>query len=111
MADFSRPKSAILTILKALNLVLENVQSFQKFKIKNCSKSQNGSFCSFKMTRIDLTQNLSDRKILKFPHCVFPIRLARSICLAILIFVVILREIEGKMCAYLTKSGYKAFNL
>ena len=31
------------------------------------------------MTKIDFTQILSGRNILKFPHCVFPIRLPRSV--------------------------------
>ena len=57
------------------NFVLENVKSFQKFKIQSFSNGQNCSFWAFKMTKLDFTSNLSGRKILKFPHCVFPIRL------------------------------------
>ena len=32
-----------------------------------------------KMTKIDFTQNLSGRKILQFSHCVFRIKLPRSV--------------------------------
>ena len=30
---------------------------------------QNGSFWTPKITEIDFMENLSDRKIMKFPHC------------------------------------------
>ena len=37
------------------------------------------AFWGFKITKIDFTQNLSGRKVLEFRHCMFPIRLPRSV--------------------------------
>ena len=85
LADFRRSKTAVFTILEVLNfdfwkkVAIENVKSAHKHKIQSCSNGQNGSFWSFKMTKIVFTQNLSGRKILKFPHFVVPIRLPRSV--------------------------------
>ena len=61
------------------NFTLKNVKNIQNFKIQSFSNGPNGSFWGFKMTKMDFMLNLSDRKILKFPHCVFPIRLPRSV--------------------------------
>ena len=85
LADFRGSKPVKSTILEALNFdffgnfTLENVKNIQKFKIQSCSYGQIVSFLSFKMTNIDFTYNLSGRKILKFPHCAFPIRLPKSV--------------------------------
>ena len=35
---------------------------------------QNGSFWASKIPEIDFTENLSDKKILKIPHCVCDMR-------------------------------------
>ena len=84
-ADFRRSKTAILTILKALNFVfwknfiLGNVKSSQNFNIRSYSNGQNGSYWCFKMTKIDFMWNLGGKKILKFPHFVFPNRLPKSV--------------------------------
>ena len=48
-------------------------------KIQSCSNNQNGCFLGFKMIKINFTQNMSGRKMLTFPHCVFPIRLPQSV--------------------------------
>ena len=61
LTDFRSSKSAILTILEALN-----AKNYQKIKIHSCSNSLNGSFLGFKMTKIDFTENSSGIKILKF---------------------------------------------
>ena len=53
LADFTGSKTAILTILEALNFefwknfTLENVTNSQKFKIQSCPNGQNGRFWSF----------------------------------------------------------------
>ena len=50
LADFRRSRTAVLTIMEALNFdfwknfTLENVKSSQKFKIQSYSNGQNGSF-------------------------------------------------------------------
>ena len=82
---FQKVKNAISTILEASNFdfwkifTLENVKTPQKFKFQSCSNGQSGSFWVFKITKIDFTQNLSSRKILKFLHWVFPIRMSGSV--------------------------------
>ena len=58
---------------------LNNVKNSKKFKIQNCSSSQNGRFWVVKLTKIDFTLNLSAKKILKCPHSEFPIRLPRTV--------------------------------
>ena len=61
LADFRRPKTAILTILEALNLDLWEFLHFkmskncQKFESQKWSNGQNGSFWFFNMTKIDFT--------------------------------------------------------
>ena len=58
LAVLWRLKTAVLTIFTALNFefwknsTLEDVKSFQKSIIQSCS---NGSFCSFKKTKIDIS--------------------------------------------------------
>ena len=50
----------------------------------------------------------------EYPQSNIPIRLPGLLtmyCNVVFSVIQVLREIEGKMCAYLTKSGYKAFNL
>ena len=85
LTDIRKTKNAALTIWVAYNFdFLEkfhiwNVKTPQKFNTKSYSNSQNGSFLGFKMTKIDFTYIMSGRKILKFPNCVFPIRLPRSV--------------------------------
>ena len=85
-ADYRRSKTAILTILQAVNFeyiwitfTLENVKNSQKFKIQSCSNDKNGSLWVFQWPKLISYQNLIGRKILKFPNCVFPIRLPRSV--------------------------------
>ena len=57
LTDF-RSKTVGLTILKALNFefwknfMLENVKSFQNFKIQSCSDGQNGSFEASKSPKL-----------------------------------------------------------
>ena len=63
LVDFRRSKTAVLTILEALNFdfwknfTLENVKSPQIFKIQSCWNGQNGSFWGSKWP------NLISRKI------------------------------------------------
>ena len=40
----------------------------------SAQNGKNGIFRTSGCSRIDFTQNLSDRKIMKFPHCVLPVR-------------------------------------
>jgi len=41
----------------------------QKLKFRVFKVAKNGIFRSSRTSKIDFTQNLSDRKMLKFPHC------------------------------------------
>ena len=65
-------KSAIFTHLEALNFDLyeflhfSDAEIYQINKIQNPQNGQNDSFKSFRFSKIDFTQNLSDR----FPHFV-----------------------------------------
>ena len=74
--DSGSVKSAILTHVEALNFDSHEFLHFLKTEIyqikeiqspKNCKTS---SFRTFAFSKIDFTQNLSDSKIMKFPHCV-----------------------------------------
>ena len=63
------------------------------------------------MTQIDLTQNLSGRKILKFPHCVFPIRLPRSVIKQIILTILSFHlEGESRPLFYTTRFGKRKRN-
>ena len=68
-------KSAILTQLVALNLdFYEFLHSMNAeiYHVKKFRAPQNGKNCSFRTStyilKIDFTQNMNDRKIMKFRH-------------------------------------------
>ena len=74
---------SILRILELQNLPLEalnfdfyeflhflKAEIYQFNKIQSPFIGQNGSFCISTILKIDFKQNLSDRKVMKFPHCV-----------------------------------------
>ena len=69
-------KYAILSQLKALNFDLYDFlhfwksENYQINKIQSPWNGKNGNFTTSTFSKIDLTENLNDRKILKFPHCV-----------------------------------------
>ena len=84
LADFRRSIIAVLTILGfefwfLVKFHTLQCQNSQKFKSQINSNNQNGSFWGSKMTKIDFTWNLSIRKVPKFPHSKFTIRLPRSV--------------------------------
>ena len=64
LADFRKAKTAVLTIMEALNFdfrknfTLENIKSCRNSKIQSQSNDQSGSFRGFKMTKIDWEKNL-----------------------------------------------------
>ena len=70
--DFRRLKIAILTILEALNIdfwknfTLENVKTFQKFKILNCSNGQDDSFWASKWSKLISRKIWMSEKSLNF---------------------------------------------
>ena len=43
---------------------------YQMNKIKSPKMAKIGRFITSRFSKIDFMQNLSDRKIMKFPHCV-----------------------------------------
>ena len=56
LVNFWRSKTAVFTILEALNFDLRKkftLQNFQKFKIQICTNGQNGSSWGFEMTKIN----------------------------------------------------------
>jgi len=69
-------KSAILTHLEALNFDFYEFLHFlkaeidQKLRCRVSKLAKSGIFRTSSMSKNDFTQNLSDRKMLKFPHCV-----------------------------------------
>ena len=71
---------------------------------------QNCRTCDSRISKIDFTENLSDRKILKFPHCVYFLFLSKSVqyCKACLN----LGNIDKRMhaCGELIKGQYFAFS-
>ena len=63
---------ATLGALKMSNLVnycLQRVQDCLKIKIQSLEMCEIGRFCTSRIPKIDFMENLSDRKMLKFPHC------------------------------------------
>ena len=75
LRDFRGAKSAIFAHLEALYFSFCKIVHFLKAETYQINRfrasklSKNGSFCSNRFSKIEFTQNLSDRKILKFPHC------------------------------------------
>ena len=61
------------------DLVKLSPTKMQKFKASECVKMVH-RFCKSRIPRIHFTQKLSDRKIMKFPHC----ELATLQCISIL---------------------------
>ena len=74
--DSQSAKSAILTHLEAPDfdffgfLQFLKDEIYQNNKIPSLKKRKNGRFTTSRLSKIEFTQNLSDRKILKFSHCV-----------------------------------------
>ena len=68
-------QSAILTHLEALNFdsyaffACLEVEIFQMNKIQSPKNSKNGSFRTFRFSKVNFTKNLNDSKIRKFQHC------------------------------------------
>ena len=89
LADFRRSKTAVLTNLEALNFDFLGIshlkisEYFKLLKLQSFSTGPNGSFWGFKISKIDLMENLSGRKILKFAYCVFPIWLPMSVLITL----------------------------
>ena len=78
LADFWRSKTAVLTILYPWILIFGKnshlkCQKFPKIENSELFKWSKWSFGALKWLK------LISRKILKFSHCVFPIRLSRSV--------------------------------
>ena len=77
LADFRRPKIAILTILEALNFYFWNISHLQMSNLSKSSKFKAAKmfkmavFGASKWPKIEFTENLSARKFLKSPHCEF----------------------------------------
>ena len=69
----SSSKNAILLFLGLgiwLIFKIQQVKKIIKIKIKIlCILYQNDTFCTSRIPKIDVTQNLRDRKIMKFLHC------------------------------------------
>ena len=75
--DSKSAKSAFLTHLEALNFDFYEylhwkAATYQINKIQHPKTGKNNNFRPSRFSKIDFTENLSDRKILKFPHCVIP---------------------------------------
>ena len=76
LADFRRSKTAVLTILEAMNFefwqffTLENVKSVQKSKIQTCSNGQNGSFWGCNWPKLISHEMWVGEKLLNF-HIVY----------------------------------------
>ena len=70
--DSRSTESAIVTYFEALNIVFYECLHFLKAEIYQIDKIRSPYNCNFrtsKLSIIDFTENLSDRKILKFLHC------------------------------------------
>ena len=86
IANFRDPKSAILAIFEVLDFDIWGNSRF--WKCWNFPKPLNFGllkrlklkFLTFLIVKFDFMQNLSGRKILKYPQCVFPIRLSKFVC-------------------------------
>ena len=69
-------KNCILTLFEALKSDFNEFLHFvkadndQKSKLKVSKNVQNCHFGTSRISKIDFTQNLSGRKMLKYPHCV-----------------------------------------
>ena len=61
---------SILAHFKAKKLSCQNCSSFQKLEISFYEIAKMGIFELWHLNKIDFTENLSGRKILKFPYCV-----------------------------------------
>ena len=76
----SGSKSAIATHLQTHNFDSKEFLQFLKAQINKINQihypenGKKGIFRTSRYSRIDFTQNLSDRKIMKFPHCALPVR-------------------------------------
>ena len=74
--DSGSAKFAIFTYLEALNFDFYALLHFLRLKLTNSTKFTASNmvkmtmFSTGRFTKIDFTQNLNDRKILKFAHCV-----------------------------------------
>ena len=85
LADFRRSKLPFSQFWRLWIVILwkkfipQNDKIFQKFKIQSCSNGQNSSFWGFKMTKLVSRKIWVAEKIMKFPHCAFPIRLHRCV--------------------------------
>ena len=85
LADFRRSKSAFLTILEALNFDFWKISHFAMSLVpKNLifrppQMVKIAVFGASKLPKLISHKNVSGRKILNFPNCVFPIRLPRSV--------------------------------
>ena len=66
-------KSAVFTHLEVMNSNFHGYLHFLNHQINKIQsqplKLKNGSFKNSRFPKFDFTQNLRDRKILKFPHC------------------------------------------
>ena len=74
--DSQSAKSTIFTHLEAPDfdffgfLQFLKDEIYQNNKIPSLKKRKNGRFTTSRFSKIEFTQNPSDRKILKFSHCV-----------------------------------------
>ena len=75
--DFRSAKSATLTHSESLNFDFYEVLHFLKseiYQINIIQRTKSGKNCNFRPSKfpklISQKKNLSDRKIMKFPHCV-----------------------------------------
>ena len=87
LAVLSRLNSAILTILKALNFNFLGISHLKMSKNPKNSKIRAAQM--FKMAVFNFLWVQNGRNILKFTHCVFPIRLPRSVLIKVGTFALI----------------------
>ena len=62
------------------NFTLENVKNSQKFKIQSCSNVQKWQFLGLQNGQNWFQVGFERKKNPKILHCVFPLRLHRSVC-------------------------------
>ena len=85
LADLTGSKTVILTILEALNFeffgnfTFENVKTIQKFQTQSCANRHNGIFLGLQIDQNWFYARFESENNPKFPHCVFPFRLPRSV--------------------------------
>ena len=60
---------AIIGPLNFVNFINSGLQNVQKILKSNIRASKMADFALLESLKIDFTKNLSDRKIMKFPHC------------------------------------------